>query len=227
MHPEEPADGRSSGLAALSASGLEAAPGLLGARLSSTIDGRLVTARITEVEAYAGQRDPASHAFRGPTARNRVMFGPAGFLYVYFIYGMHWCMNVVCGPEGEATAVLLRAGEIVAGEDAARERRPAVRRFADLARGPARLASCLGVTAALNGADLLDRRSPIRLQLPDSPIVEARSGPRVGVSAAADEPWRFWLADHPTVSPYRRARRAAAPAAPRIGPATKIPPASG
>jgi DNA-3-methyladenine glycosylase len=155
------------------------------------------------------------------------MFGPAGFLYVYFIYGMHWCMNVVCGPEGEATAVLLRAGEIVVGEDIVRERRPGVRRWADLARGPARLTSCLGITGASNGADLLDPCSPVRLELPRTPIAEQLSGPRVGVSAAADEPWRFWLAGHPTVSAYRRARRAPAPAAPQIGPARATPPGSG
>jgi DNA-3-methyladenine glycosylase len=176
------------------------APRLLGCLLV----GGGVTVRLTEVEAYAGLgADPASHAHRGPTPRNEIMFGPAGRLYVYFTYGMHWCANVVTGPEGEASAVLLRAGEVVEGIDAARERRGPVR-DRDLCRGPARLAKALGLDAAVLGANLLDPSSPVRL-LSGAPSSDVRSGPRVGVSGGADVPWRFWLADEPTVSVYRRA----------------------
>jgi DNA-3-methyladenine glycosylase len=179
-----------------------AARGLLGCALSAGG----VTARITEVEAYAGTHDAASHAFRGRTPRTAVMFGPAGFAYVYFTYGMHWCINVVCGPDGEASAVLLRAGEVVRGLATARARRPAARADAELARGPARLCSALGITGEHNGVDLLAVGSPVRLRrmraVGDPP--EILAGPRVGVTGAHDVPWRFWYADDPTVSPYRR-----------------------
>jgi DNA-3-methyladenine glycosylase len=183
----------------------DAARGLLGCALSAGG----VTVRITEVEAYAGMRDAASHAFRGPTRRNAVMFGAAGFAYVYFTYGMHWCINVVCGPDGEASAVLLRAGEVVRGLATARARRPAAKRDADLARGPARLCSALGITGEHNGVDLLAPGSAVRLRrLParpsDDPQPEILAGPRVGVTGAHDVPWRFWYADDPTVSTYRR-----------------------
>ncbi|MET8836753.1 DNA-3-methyladenine glycosylase [Micromonospora sp. NPDC004540] len=179
-----------------------AARGLLGCRLT----GHGVTVRITEVEAYAGTAgDPASHAHRGRTPRNAVMFGPAGHAYVYFTYGMHWCVNVVTGPDGEASAVLLRAGEVVDGLDAARERRPAVRRDVDLARGPARLCAALGIDRSVYGVDLLGD-GPVRLRPPLAPVTEAAvsAGPRVGVTGAHDVPWRFWLAGDPTVSAYRR-----------------------
>ncbi|MFG3299199.1 DNA-3-methyladenine glycosylase [Micromonospora chersina] len=179
-----------------------AARGLLGCRLS----GHGVTVRITEVEAYAGTAgDPASHAHRGRTPRNAVMFGPAGHAYVYFTYGMHWCVNVVTGPEGEASAVLLRAGEVVDGLDVARERRPAVRKDVDLARGPARLCAALGIDRSVYGADLLGD-GPVRLRPPLAPVPEAAvtAGPRVGVTGAHDVPWRFWIAGDPTVSAYRR-----------------------
>ncbi|PSK65440.1 putative 3-methyladenine DNA glycosylase [Micromonospora sp. MH33] len=179
-----------------------AARGLLGCRLS----GHGVTVRITEVEAYAGTAgDPASHAHRGRTPRNAVMFGPAGHAYVYFTYGMHWCVNVVTGPDGEASAVLLRAGEVVDGLDVARERRPAVRRDVDLARGPARLCAALGIDRSVYGADLLGD-GPVRLRPPLVPVPGAAvtAGPRVGVTGAHDVPWRFWLAGDPTVSAYRR-----------------------
>ncbi|MCP3781768.1 DNA-3-methyladenine glycosylase [Micromonospora sp. A3M-1-15] len=179
-----------------------AAEGLLGCRLS----GHGVTVRITEVEAYAGTAgDPASHAHRGRTPRNAVMFGPAGHAYVYFTYGMHWCMNVVTGPDGEASAVLLRAGEVVDGLDVARERRPAVRKDVDLARGPARLCAALGIDRSVYGADLFGD-GPVRLRPPLAPVPEAAvtAGPRVGVTGAHDVPWRFWIAGDPTVSAYRR-----------------------
>ncbi|MFJ8580861.1 DNA-3-methyladenine glycosylase [Micromonospora sp. NPDC093277] len=179
-----------------------AARGLLGCRLT----GHGVTVRITEVEAYAGTAgDPASHAHRGRTPRNAVMFGPSGYAYVYFTYGMHWCVNVVTGPDGEASAVLLRAGEVVDGLDVARARRPAVRRDVDLARGPARLCAALGVDRSVYGADLLGD-GPVRLRPPLDPVPEASvaAGPRVGVTGAHDVPWRFWLEGDPTVSAYRR-----------------------
>jgi DNA-3-methyladenine glycosylase len=186
----------------------QVAPALLGARLVSELGGARVAVRLTEVEAYMGEHDPGSHAFRGPTPRTRVMFGPAGFLYVYFTYGMHWCANVVCGPDGSASAVLLRAGEVVQGLDAARARRPAARTDADLARGPARLTSALGIDGGQNGADL-DGCGPLWLEVPQeaSPASLVRSGPRVGITgegASGDRfPWRFWLDRDPTVSSYR------------------------
>lgn len=183
---------------------LEVARALLGQVLQAdSADGR-VEVRLTEVEAYAGGADPASHAFRGRTARNEVMFGPPGHLYVYFVYGMHWCCNVVCGPDGLPNAVLLRAGEVVSGVDLARSRRPATRSDVDLARGPARLASALGLNAAANGVDLCATTSPVRLLAGDPvPDGSVRHGPRVGVAAAGDVPWRLWVAGEPSVSPYR------------------------
>jgi DNA-3-methyladenine glycosylase len=185
---------------------LEVAPALLGWSLSTGE----VTVRLTEVEAYDGQgEDPGSHAHRGRTRRNEVMFGPPGHTYVYFTYGMHWCVNVVAGPVGVATAVLLRAGEVVEGVALARARRPAARSDVELAQGPARLAAALGVDGSFLGVDLLDPSAPLRL-LPGDPVaddVEVRRGPRVGLSAAADRPWRFWLAGEPSVSRYRAAVR--------------------
>ena len=186
---------------ALSRPVLEVAPRLLGAHL--TAGG--VTVRLTEVEAYAGESDPGSHAFRGRTPRTEVMFGPAGHAYVYFTYGMHWCVNVVTGPDGAASAVLLRAGEVVEGLDVARERRPGVR-DRDLSRGPARLTRPLGLTGAQDGTDLLDPASPVRLLPGPVPPSQVLTGPRVGVAGAgALTPWRFWLEGEPTVSPYRAA----------------------
>ena len=191
-------------LAALLAGPVDrAARGLLGCLL--TAGG--VTVRLTEVEAYAGTGDdPASHAHRGRTRRNAIMFGPAGYTYVYFTYGMHWCMNVVCGVEGAASAVLLRAGSIVDGVEVARQRRPAARRDADLARGPARLCSALGIDGSNYGAYLLDPDGPLYLAAPPRPVPSRliHSGPRVGVTGALDIPWRFWIAGEPSVSDYRR-----------------------
>jgi DNA-3-methyladenine glycosylase len=180
-----------------------AAHGLIGYELSAGC----VTVRITETEAYAGNGvDAASHAYRGRTKRNVVMFGPPGYAYVYFTYGMHWCLNVVCGPPGEASAVLLRAGAVVVGAAAARGRRGATVADRDLARGPARLCRALAIDAAAYGVDLLAADSPVRLTA-GRPAVDpalVRSGPRVGVTGAHDVPWRFWLAGDPTVSAYRR-----------------------
>jgi DNA-3-methyladenine glycosylase len=190
---------------------LEVAPELLGC----TVSHAGVTVRLTEVEAYDGSNDPGSHAFRGQTPRNQVMFGEPGGLYLYFTYGMHWCANVVCGPAGAASAVLLRAGEVVGGLDVARARRAgAIDR--DLARGPARLALTLGLTRDQNGVDTTAIDSPVvvRAALPelsDGPTrrLSPGTGPRVGVSGpggdAAAYPWRFWLGNEPTVSVYRPA----------------------
>jgi DNA-3-methyladenine glycosylase len=190
----------------LSRPALQTAPTLLGATLASSIDGAEVQVRITEVEAYEGAVDPASHAFRGPTRRNAVMFGEAGRLYCYFIYGMHWCANITCGEPGIAAAVLLRAGEILDGEPVAQARTLAsttsLIRPAKLASGPARLARVLGLAGEHTGLDLLDPSSPVRLtEL--SPPADYRTGPRVGVAAAAEHPWRFWLPDSSSVSAYR------------------------
>jgi len=217
---------------------VEVAPDLLGCVLEhETADG-LVAVELTEVEAYAGRSDPASHAYRGRTRRNAVMFGPPGHAYVYFTYGMHFCVNMVClGEQGSASAVLLRAGAIIAGEDLARARRTrgpvpegpvsegpvseGRARIAprDLARGPARLCQALAIDRALDGADACVAESPLRmlsgagnparsavLARGDAPPGTPRrivTGPRVGVSSAAEIPWRFWYDGDPTVSVYR------------------------
>jgi DNA-3-methyladenine glycosylase len=136
------------------------------------------------------------------------MFGPAGHLYVYFVYGMHFCANVVCLTDGEPGAVLLRAGEVVAGFDLARRRRPSARRDSDLAKGPARLTAVLGLDRDHNGLDLTDRNSPVRLvQGTAVPEHDMRTGPRVGVATAIDVPWRFWVSGSPAVSAYRKRSR--------------------
>jgi DNA-3-methyladenine glycosylase len=175
------------------------APRLLGALLTHAG----VTVRLTEVEAYAGDRDPGSHAFRGRTKRNEVMFGPAGHLYVYFTYGMHTCANVVCGEEGTASGALLRGGEIVSGIELARERRLGSR-DRDLARGPARLCQALGITLEDNGAALTGEDFELRL---GEHVEEYERGPRVGLRGAPERPWRFWLPAEETVSDYRPAKR--------------------
>ncbi len=185
---------------------LDAAHRLLGCTLESdTCDGT-VAVRLVEVEAYRGDDDPASHCYRSRTPRNVVMWGPAGHLYTYFVYGMHFCANVVCLTDGVAGAVLLRAGEVVSDLAVARVRRPSARRDVDLAKGPARLATLLGLDRTVNGVDLTEPVSPVRLlagvRVPDGCV---RSGPRVGVAAAVDRPWRFWLDGSPAVSPYRAA----------------------
>lgn len=161
-----------------------------------------VAVRITEVEAYEGVTDPASHSFKGLTKRNAVMFGPPGRLYVYAMHG-HFCANVVCSPEGAANAVLIRAGEVVGGIEHARERRPGVP-DPKLARGPGNLTRSLGITLADKGTDVFAPDSVVRLILRDTePAISA--GPRVGVSRAAEVAWRFWVTGDPTVSAYRRA----------------------
>ena len=198
----------------------EVAPGLLGCVLRRVSPEGTVAAVITEVEAYAGLTDPASHAYRGRTARNEVMFGPPGHAYVYFTYGMHFCVNLVCEPPGAVSAILLRAGRITDGADLAAARRwsrpghesgavpPEARHpERDLARGPARLCQALGIDRALNGADAVDPGSPLRVSAaPGGPVPAAKvcAGPRVGISQAVDVPWRFWLDGDDSVSPYRK-----------------------
>jgi DNA-3-methyladenine glycosylase len=178
----------------------EAARLLLGWRL--TANG--VTVRLSEVEAYSGLgEDPASHAHRGMTGRNAVMFGPAGRLYVYQIYGMHFCANVVCGEAGRAAAVLLRAGEVVDGHDLARKRRPAARRDTDLAAGPAKMMQVLDLDRTANDTPLLGG-GPATLTPPGGPAGAGNAGPRLADNTAHDVPWRFWITGDPTVSGYRR-----------------------
>ncbi|HEX2130638.1 MAG TPA: DNA-3-methyladenine glycosylase [Actinophytocola sp.] len=187
---------------------IDAAKLLLGCHLESTSDAGTVRIRLVEVEAYRGGDDPASHCYRGKTSRNEVMFGPAGHLYVYFVYGMHFCANVVSLTDGVPGAVLLRGGEVVDGVELARSRRPAARSDAELAKGPARLTSVLGLERGHNGADLTDPASPVRLLASDPvPASSIRTGPRVGVAVAMDVPWRFWV-DSPAVSTYRRGGKA-------------------
>lgn len=209
---------------------LDVARDLLGATLTTRTPDGVVSLRLTEVEAYDGATDPGSHAYRGPTRRNATMFGEPGRLYVYRHLGLHHCVNVVCGPEGEASAVLVRAGEVVDGADLARTRRLAfgvVRTDRDLARGPARLAVALGLDLSADGADVTDPEGAVVLDRPLAPWVEPvetptrpsvepvetpatiRTGPRVGVSGDGGRadlfPWRFWLDADPTVSLYRKA----------------------
>lgn len=179
---------------------LSVAPDLLGARLRVGP----VTLRITEVEAYHGAADPAAHAYRGWRPHTRHLFEAPGTLYCYRSYGIHICANIVCGPSGSGSAVLLRAGEVVDGLDVARARRPGVA-DARLARGPGCLGQALALTLDDSGRrlgepdlELLPRRGAIR---------QIRTGPRVGVSVAARRPWRFWLAGEPSVSPYRASPR--------------------
>jgi DNA-3-methyladenine glycosylase len=179
------------------------APSLLGCWVVTDRPEGRVALRLTEVEAYSGEgQDPASHAHRGPTPRAAIMFGPPGRLYVYFSYGVHWCANVVVGPEGRGSAVLLRAGEVVVGEELARSRRPAARASRDLARGPARLTQALGIGPEDRGVDLLDPDSGVRLHRGTAPTAVS-AGPRVGISLATDLPWRFWESDAPSVSMFR------------------------
>jgi DNA-3-methyladenine glycosylase len=185
--------------ALLSQPALDVAPRLLGAILTVGP----VSLRLIEVEAYLGDLDPGSHAFRGQTRRNSTMFGEPGHLYTYFTYGMHVCANVVCSPEGEASGILLRGGRVLTGLELARERRTTSKSDDDLARGPARLAVAMGITLADDGTDLESGR--VRLELPTE-RVEWVSGPRTGVSGDGGTdafPWRFWMPDDPTVSPYR------------------------
>ena len=192
---------------------------MLGCVLSHRSADGLVAVTIVEVEAYAGAADPASHAFRGRTARNAVMFGPPGHAYVYFTYGMHFCVNLVCQPEGDASAVLLRAGRVTAGAALAAARRSGGRsavREADLARGPARLCQALSIDRSLDGADVCDPAAALRVRAPGPAVAGVSRGPRVGVSRAAEVAWRFWITGEQTVSQYR-------PSVPRRARAKPVP----
>jgi DNA-3-methyladenine glycosylase len=219
----------------------EVAPDLLGCVLWHTSPAGLVAVRLVEVEAYRGALDPASHAFRGRTARNAVMFGPPGHAYVYFSYGIHYCVNLVCQPAGSGEAVLIRAGAIVRGAELAGRRRygvpdaargagdgvaaadagsgPGARRGSqarsrelDLARGPGRLCQALGIDRSLDGADACAPRGPLGIgppsaaDLPAAATVTVATGPRVGISQAAERPWRYWLAGDRHVSGYRTSK---------------------
>lgn len=223
----------------LGASAVEVAPRLLGGELRTFVatatdpDPVEVRLRITEVEAYHGQGtgeipDPGSHARMGRTARNATMWGEPGHLYVYLSHGIHSCVNVVCGPEGQGDGVLLRAGEVVVGADAAARRRgatPPLGRIAlrDLARGPGRLGQAVGLRHprhdgidAITGEERHGARAELWLGEPRQDVV---SGPRVGVAGVAGTdafPWRFWIDAEPTVSPFRWGR-GAADAALRVG----------
>jgi DNA-3-methyladenine glycosylase len=184
--------------------------------LGASLTGRGVRAIVVEVEAYGGVPDgpwpdAAAHSYRGRSGRNGVMFGPPGRLYTYLSHGIHTCANVSCGPDGTAAAVLLRAAVIEDGTDVAQARRGAAIRTTALARGPGNLCSALGITMSDNGIDLFDANSPVTLTL--NAVDGAVAGPRVGVSQAADRPWRLWLAGRPEVSAYRRSPRAPAPGA--------------
>lgn len=188
----------------------EVALDLLGAHLTHVSPEGTVTVELTEVEAYDGTTDPASHAYRGQTPRNSVMFGEPGHLYVYFSYGMHWCANIVTGVDGYPAGVLLRAGRVVEGVELARARRGAHVTDRGLARGPACLAQALGIDRTHLGHDVVGG-SAVTLR-PGRRIAGAdiASGPRVGVRLAADLPWRFWIRGDETVSAYKRNPRAAA-----------------
>lgn len=188
----------------LSGDPLDVAPRLLNTLL---VRGERVV-RIVEVEAYRGLEDPASHAYRGPTKRNATMFGPAGHLYVYFTYGMHWCANVVCGPVSVAGAVLLRAAAPVAGTEAMWAARRAAHRERDLCNGPAKLCQAMGLTGDFDGADLLGGDLGVRLCSDGTePPKRPGNGARIGITAAAERRWRWWITGDPNVS-----GRAAAPA---------------
>lgn len=192
----------------------DVAPRLLGTLLLRTADDGVTRARIVEVEAYR-RDDPASHTHRGPTRRNATMFGPAGRLYVYRSHGLHWCANVVVGPAGTGAAVLLRAAEVLDGHEVVRRRRAASRRDGAppddvLLSGPGNLGRGLALDGAVHdGLDLLADDAPLRLlPAPPGTRLAVRSGPRVGVSVAAERPWRWWVDGSPAVSPYRRSPRA-------------------
>lgn len=213
----------------LAALPLEVAPRLLGGVLTTVVDGERVGVRITEVEAYHGlgtgdRPDPGSHARMGWTARNATMWGEPGHLYVYLSHGIHSCVNVVCGPDGVGGGVLLRAGEVVEGADAAAARRPAARLARDLARGPGRFGEAVGLRHPVHdGIDAISGTpqagAVAQLALPE-PLVEFASGPRVGVAGVAGThafPWRFWIPGDPTVSAFRWGRGAADAAAAAAG----------
>ena len=195
----------------LSGHPVDIAPRILGARLVSTIGGTPVVARIVEVEAYGGVgEDPGSHAFRRQTKRNATMFAGPGVAYVYFTYGMHWCLNLVVGPEGTAGAILIRAARVIEGVDVARSRRPTARTDNDLCRGPARLTTALAITGREDGSAMVAglARVPVDITLTagEAAVEDIVRTPRTGVGGlGASLPWRFAVHGDAAVSPYRRA----------------------
>lgn len=203
----------------------EVAPYLLGALVRHESAEGAVVVRLTEVEAYLGPADspdpdPGAHSYRGKTNRNAILFGPPGHLYVYFTYGMHFCANLVCRPDGTASGCLMRAGEVVEGLELARSRRPTAKHDAELAQGPARLAKAMGLGREHNGIPALG--GEVTVTLPDRLEPSVMTGPRVGISGpgGTDQyPWRFWIAGDPTVSKFKpgvlRSARRPAPAAPK------------
>ncbi|MEA5454504.1 DNA-3-methyladenine glycosylase [Sinomonas sp. JGH33] len=189
-------------------SALDVAPDLLGAVLLCEGAAGAVAVRLTEVEAYLGEADPASHAYRGLTSRNWPMFGPPGHLYVYLSHGVHRCLNLVCGPDGTASGVLLRSGRVIDGVELARSRRPTAKADSGLASGPGNLGRVIGIGIEHSGAALAEHRAGLSVSiiLPRERQASIMSGPRVGVSGEGGTsayPWRFWVRDEPTVSRYR------------------------
>ena len=173
-----------------------------------------VSVRLVEVEAYGGPPesafpDAAAHTWPGPTPRNQVMFGDAGYLYVYLSHGIHQCVNITCRPAGEGGGVLLRAARIEAGHEAVADRRPGVTTDR-AARGPGNLGRTLAIDLSFRGLDVLDSSSSVYFRPDPVPGGEIRSGPRVGVSREADRHWRFWIDGAREVSAYRRSPRAPA-----------------
>ena len=196
--------GRRLARTALAGDAVTLAPGLLGRVIVSDSPEGRVAVRLTEVEAYRGTDDPASHAYRGLTRRNAIMFDEPGHLYTYFVYGMHWCANVVTGPVGHPSAVLLRAAEVVLGHHLAATRRAERTKPEHLARGPAGLASVLGLASEQNGADLCAQGAKISIRVgTPTPAELVLSGPRVGVNVGVEQPWRFWESGAASVSAFR------------------------
>jgi DNA-3-methyladenine glycosylase len=176
----------------------QVAPELIGTILAGP-DGR--AGRVVEVEAYCGADDAAAHTYRGQTRRNATMFGPPGYMYVYFTYGMHWCANAVCGEEGVGVGVLIRALEPIAGLERMRLERPKAVRDTQLCSGPARLAQAMGITGASDGADLVSGEGGYRLWSdPVALPVDVLNTSRIGISKAVDAPWRWHVAGNPHVS---------------------------
>ena len=177
--------------------GRDVAPELLG----KVLVGHGAAGRIVEVEAYAGADDPGSHGYRGPTTRTTVMFGPAGHLYVYFTYGMHWCANAVCGPEGVCSAVLLRALEPVSGIEQMWARRPKARRERDLASGPAKLTQALGIDGDADGTDLVAGSGEVTIvDDGNPPPASPGNSRRIGLTRGAEHPWRWFVPGNEHVS---------------------------
>ncbi|HVW23344.1 MAG TPA: DNA-3-methyladenine glycosylase [Candidatus Saccharimonadales bacterium] len=175
----------------------EVAPRLLGCQLVRELGGQRLVGRIVEVEAY-DQEDAASHSYRGQTPRTEVMFGPPGFLYVYFTYGMHYCCNIVVGPPGRGAAVLIRALEPLEGLEHMRQNRGG-RGGEQLTNGPAKLCQALSIDKRLSGHDL--RREPLQLLIqPALPQTEVAQSTRIGISRAQNVPWRFYIKDNVFVS---------------------------